>query len=361
MQIDRNNRLSEHRSTKTTAVFGSLFALTIPFSIAAAPAPANIEDAQAVIAATAPELSGHSLQQLDIAISDGPGPLTGPSVSVASPIDDRTMEIRVIGAEGDAQDEGDIRVFDTDSPAAKAYVQPTPNGVRLLTAISSRNAPDQYSYAFDAQPGTSAFDIGGGVLSLEQPDGSSAGLIMPAWARDAAGRELPTHYSWRDNVLTQTIDLNVPDITFPVLADPNWTYSFRTTTGNTTPAQGWTLLHNCFNCYFPVTGAPRSFPSLGSLLPLRVGWTGVADADFTCLMVQVEPADRMWRFAAWGKHVDGFGSWIAFGLHKNALNQNVLEVGAFIVNDFPSGIPNPIYTEGAKSTWQLFANNLAKG
>ncbi|WP_374010316.1 hypothetical protein [Leifsonia sp. LS-T14] len=278
-----------------------------------------------------------------------------------SPIDGTATNIRVMGANGPAHDADGVSVFDTDSPYAKAYVQPTSTGVRLLTAVNSRQAPDQFSYSFDAQPGTAAIDIGGGVLSLEQPDGASAGLIMPAWARDAAGKEVSTRYTWRDNVLTQTIDLDAANIVFPVVADPNWTYSFRTTTGNTTPTRGWTLLHDCFNCYFPVTGAPRSFPTLGSLLPLRVGWSGVADADFICLMDQIEPADRMWKFAAWGNHVDGFGSWIAFGLHKNALNQNVLEVGAFIVNDFPSGIPNPIYTEGAKMTWQAFANNLANG
>lgn len=197
------------------------------------------------------------------------------------------------------------------------------------------------------------------MLSLEQPDGTSAGLFMPAWARDAAGRQLATSYTWRENVLTQRVDLDTPGISFPVLADPNWTYSFRTTTGSTTPARGWNLLHDCFNCYFPVAGAPKVFPSLGTLLPLRVGWSGVIDADFTCLMDRIEPDDRMWQFAAWGHHVDGFGSEIAFALHKNALNQNVLEVGALIVNDFPAGIPNPLYTEGAKMTWQAFANNLA--
>lgn len=249
----------------------------------------------------------------------------------------------------------------TTSEEARAYVQSSPTGVRLLTAIGSQSAPTEYSYSFNTQPGTEAVDIGGGVLSLDQPDGTSAGMIAPAWARDAKGRDVPTHYQWDDGVLTQVVDLSRSDITFPVLADPNWTYGFTTSTLNTTPTQGWTLLHNCFNCYFPVAGAPHAFPTLGSLLPLRVGWAGVIDQDFTCLMDQIASADHMWKFAAWGKHVDGYGSWIAFGLHKNAIGQNVLQVGAFVVNDFPAGVPNAIYVEGAKMMWQSFANNLANG
>lgn len=204
-------------------------------------------------------------------------------------------------------------------------------------------------------------DIGGGVLSIEQPDGTSAGLVAPAWARDSSGRKLPTTYSWADGTLTQHVDLSAPNIHFPVLADPNWTYGFTTSTVNTTPSKAWTLLHNCFNCYFPVAGAPSAFPTLGSILPLRVGWVEVADLDFTCLMDQIEPDDHMWKFAAWGNHVDGFGSWIAFGLHKNSIGQNVLQVGAFIVNDNPAGIPNAAYVEVAKMNWQNFANNLANG
>lgn len=335
-----------------------------PFSIAASSQPADLDDALAVIAQVAPEITGVESGEADVAINDGTvsrtRSATRPAVSVSSPDELQATGIRILDAVGSAKEVTGISVFNTDSASARSYVQPTPTGVRLLTALNSRSAPTEYTYEFDVQTGTQALDIGGGILSLEQPDGSSAGLIMPAWARDAAGKELSTRYSWNENVLTQTIDLDVPNIVFPVLADPNWSYSFRTTTGSTTPAQGWSLLHNCFNCYFPVAGAPRAFPTLGSLLPLRVGWVGVIDADFTCLMDRIEPADRMWKFAAWGKHVDGFGSWIAFGLHKNALNQNVLEVGAFIVNDLPMGIPNPIYTEAAVMNWQGFANNLAR-
>lgn len=159
--------------------------MTAAVSTVANAQPADLSNADELVRNVAPELLGLQEDAQPVQISSqtdqrARSTARGVSVSVVSPFDSRSTKIGLLGAEGSAVRSGEISVFDTGSAAAKAYVQPTPAGVRLLTAIGSRSASSSYSYTFNTQPGTVAMDIGGGVLSLEQPDGTSAGLVAPA-------------------------------------------------------------------------------------------------------------------------------------------------------------------------------------
>lgn len=53
-------------------------------------------------------------------------------------------------------------------------------------------------------------------------DRVSLGTIDPAWARDAAGRSVPTRYEINGNVLTQIVDRRAGDFAYPIVADPSW-------------------------------------------------------------------------------------------------------------------------------------------
>ncbi len=60
---------------------------------------------------------------------------------------------------------------------------------------------------------------------------SAGGILMTTlgapWARDSAGRALPTAYVVEGNNLTQTID--TAGATFPVVADPWWGTAWKVT------------------------------------------------------------------------------------------------------------------------------------
>lgn len=50
-------------------------------------------------------------------------------------------------------------------------------------------------------------------------DGSVAGAVAPAWARDARGLPVPSRYELDGNVLTQVVEHTAADA-YPVVADP---------------------------------------------------------------------------------------------------------------------------------------------
>lgn len=111
-----------------------------------------------------------------------------------------------------------------NASAATAAAQVLADGsVRMSTVLNSAKSPQSFTYA-----------IGGATPQL-QPDGSvdlvqtttgdgytlvqTVGHIAPAWAKDAAGRPVATHYTVTGNQLVQVVS---PDqgAKYPIVADP---------------------------------------------------------------------------------------------------------------------------------------------
>ena len=177
---------------------------------------------------------------------------------------------------------------------------------------------------------------------------------MEPWAIDANGNEVPTSFTWQDGTLTQHVDLTSPDIAYPVVADPAWTYGYKFAVSKTA-AQARALLRSCFNCYFPVSGAPRAYPSTGQLLPLKVG-----PFNFECKFAgnSTDSLGRWigFKFNARKNHIDGLGSRISFGF-ETVSGKEYLLVSAYIVND-SIWVKNAFYRSGAIQTWQKCANTI---
>lgn len=246
--------------------------------------------------------------------------------------------------------EDGLTTVSSDIAEVSAVIQATGYGVRVLTTIESSAAPEAYNYTFDVPQGT---ELVKSELAYYLAVGEEVlGNLQLPWAVDAAGASLPTTYSWDAGTLTQHVDLSDPAIVYPVVADPAWGYSYGYNL-NKSATVNKGKLKSCFNCYFPVTGAPRSFPGAGQLLPLRVG-----PANFECKFKKEMSGTNYfgWQFDATKKHVDGLGSNIIFEL-KNIGGQNKLLVNAYIVNDY-WWMKNSLYRDGAKQNWQTFAANL---
>jgi len=235
-----------------------------------------------------------------------------------------------------------------------------------MTAIRDRTAPDSYEYVLDTPAGTTLRENGIGYQIIG-PDGHSLGFIHEAWATDSNGKAVPTEYTFSNNVLTQHIDLSNKDIAFPVLADPAWSYSFTKPVVKRSPAQIYNLLHDCFNCFFPVEGAPAAWPSFKQYLPLKVRpfFGSPIWWDFSCYFqtYYFETLGSMsyfgYYFLASSTHVDGEGSSISFDFNPiNGGSSTELAVNAYIINDDPVGVGQPAYTIAAKVTWSQFADNL---
>lgn len=268
---------------------------------------------------------------------------------------------------GTLQEQGGLTVLDAQDDAVAAYIQPLEEGVRIMTAIASPGAPESYSYELDVPAGTHLRSNSLGYLMLG-PDDEALGQLHSPWAVDADGREVPTSFQFADGVLTQYVDLSGADIAYPVIADPAWTYSSVHGIINKTVAQVSSLLRSCFNCYFPVEGAPRPFPAVDQYLPLRV-----FGQDFSCFFnyaYQESYAGQQYfgySFRASSTHIDGVGSGISFDFDALYPDRPISERGArlivngYIMNSNPGGLPQAVYVAGARNTWQNFADNLYRG
>lgn len=121
-------------------------------------------------------------------------------------------------------------VYADASGGVDVAVQATATNVRVSTVIRNADAPTTFTYDVD---GASPVLLPDGGVELRQdvelvlPDGSTvvqnvAGVTADApWAKDADGKDVPTHYEVRGNAVVQVVETSA-DTAFPVVADPNW-------------------------------------------------------------------------------------------------------------------------------------------
>lgn len=124
------------------------------------------------------------------------------------------------GANATATDSGAL-VYDNDDSAAAVTVQALEGGVRLSTVLKDASAPSEYAYPVVVPPGGAIrVDETSGAVLVTDGEGSLVGGFAPAWAKDADGTAVPTHYEVRGDTVVQVVDLGAGDFKFPVVADP---------------------------------------------------------------------------------------------------------------------------------------------
>jgi hypothetical protein len=118
-------------------------------------------------------------------------------------------------------------------------------------------------------------------------------------------------------------------------------------------------LHACFNCSFPVPGAPAEFPAEGQLLPLKpclLGPIGCVDAP---VRSYARDQNGYLEFIAQPGHFDGAGSTITFRFHTDSAGVLHLNVTAFVATQASTAFPpDSVNRQFASTTWGDFARNI---
>ena len=136
-------------------------------------------------------------------------------------------EINITLPELDKPQEGEIIAkgvvaYASESDFSNTVQANNDGSVRMTTIIDNPNAPTEYEYKVDLPTG--------GKIEL-QSDGSAVlynnkqepiSIIAKPWAKDANGKEVKTWFSTDGLTLIQHVEHNVPDIVYPVVADPTW-------------------------------------------------------------------------------------------------------------------------------------------
>jgi hypothetical protein len=104
-----------------------------------------------------------------------------------------------------------------DGASLTTLIQTSDDDLSLIAVLR----PGQAAATFGGLLGVGEryeYGAGGGLVIVNERDEITAVVAAP-WARDAKGRELPTHYTIRGSELVQAVD--VAGAAFPVVADPN--------------------------------------------------------------------------------------------------------------------------------------------
>lgn len=259
-----------------------------------------------------------------------------------------------------------ISTFVNDDETQAQYVIPTDSGTQIITVQTVEPETFEHFFPIELDGGESAVPTinADGTALVSDSYGIPVGTLSAPWAIDAAGKFIDTKFLVQDGILSQWVDYNDPDIIYPVLSDPNWTYSLNWKIGPTSKVNSTKVrnaFYDCFSCNFAadplLTGAPRNMPSYGQVVPLTLGGLG----NFT-----VKKGSEWniplrnnfgWQFIAEPGHIDGAGSTITFDYYNRTTDGQFIQVvSAYIKNDFILG--NGTYTLAASRTWSYVAYSL---
>lgn len=182
----------------------------------------------------------------------------------------------------------------------------------------------------------------------------------------------------------QLVDYTMPQSPqFPLPTDRPWEYNLDLTSTRRLDQEGkptagtiasiddvWKELNRCFNCNFPIGGAPKEFPKVGDKLPLSVGMgSNGPNLPFPVEVTQIDKtaSEINIEFKTLPGHVDGEGSTIHFRFYEAGGELHLGVRGAVAhgpgaIDSFPRGLTAPLervgYTAVAGATWQPYIDRL---
>lgn len=144
-----------------------------------------------------------------------------------------------------------VVAFDNNNGSTTVPVILSDGTVQINTVIDNANAPKRYDYPIDVPEGASLAQDANGTVAVVAADGSPLRVFGEAWAKDANGEAVPTHYEVHGNTLAQVVNFTEATA-FPVVADPStgqYSYNCILQNGSNYWLAPGTLLGNCKGSY----------------------------------------------------------------------------------------------------------------
>jgi hypothetical protein len=126
--------------------------------------------------------------------------------------------------------------YDNNNGSSTVAVLKADTSVQINTVIRNAAAPTRYSYTLQAPNDATSAVQADGSIAVTDSAGALIGGISPAWAVDASGTPVPTHYELSGEQVTQVVDTGATTA-FPVVADPwlgkalvkkvKWSYAYK--------------------------------------------------------------------------------------------------------------------------------------
>jgi hypothetical protein len=136
----------------------------------------------------------------------------GFSISVVLPFANQSKVAKVITSGALA--------YDNQNGSATAVLSKKDSSLQIATVITTPLAPELYEYRIQIPAGLSLKAGTDGAVNLVNAEGKFFGGIAPAWAKDARGKSVPTHYEISGSTLTQVVEHHGLGYQYPIIADP---------------------------------------------------------------------------------------------------------------------------------------------
>ena len=127
----------------------------------------------------------------------------------------------VAGLDDGVVDESGAVVYESDtSPVSLAAQATEDGGLQVLVVIDGSDAPTEYRFDMTVPVGAALLPSTDGGAAVVDAEGLVVAVVAPAWAVDANGQAVPSHYQIDGTTLVQVIDHQ--GAAYPVVGDPCW-------------------------------------------------------------------------------------------------------------------------------------------
>jgi hypothetical protein len=132
------------------------------------------------------------------------------------------VELPSVAGLGDGVlDESGAVVYESDSSPVSLAAQATEDGgMQVLVVIDGPDAPTEYRFDTTVPAGAVLLPSTDGGAAVVDAEGLVVAVVAPAWAVDANGQPVPTHYRVDGTTFVQVIDHH--GAAYPVVGDPCW-------------------------------------------------------------------------------------------------------------------------------------------
>lgn len=111
-----------------------------------------------------------------------------------------------------------VVAYDNKNASVTVPIAKTDGSLQVTTILANPEAPTSYDYQFSLPKGARIMAAGEGLVLM---DGTRfLGAISVPWAKDANGRDVPTHYEVNGNTVTQVVEHKTQKFAYPIVADP---------------------------------------------------------------------------------------------------------------------------------------------
>ncbi|MFC6355768.1 DUF2599 domain-containing protein [Luethyella okanaganae] len=113
-----------------------------------------------------------------------------------------------------------VEVIDNGDNSSTVPLDRADGSLQVVFVIETPDAPSNYAIAVELPEGVVLTQDEGGALLATGANGQLVLGVAPAWAFDAAGTAVPTHYLVEGSEITQVVDHASGDYQYPISADP---------------------------------------------------------------------------------------------------------------------------------------------